>query len=112
MIGIWIWRVQQCRWEFRATIVSVPMIGIWIWRALSVSVPCPEITGFSPDDRDLDLARMYPIWIKQAAFLGFSPDDRDLDLARRFDLSPIMDSSGFSPDDRDLDLARCNAHCT
>ena len=33
------------------------MIGIWIWRVAGGIVEIASGVGFSPDDRDLDLAR-------------------------------------------------------
>ena len=57
MIGIWVWRAQLVS-EFKTHyFVSVPMIGIWVWRAVPFVIPIKLLPGFSPDDRDLGLAR-------------------------------------------------------
>ena len=84
MIGIWVWRAVPAQAVTVAIAVSVPMIGIWVWRA-----------------RTIDAAK--------ALSLGFSPDDRDLGLAREGQQSRWRGDKGFSPDDRDLGLARSMA---
>ena len=62
--------------------VSVPMIGIWFWRAQVAKKGESLQRCFSPDDRDLVLARIvsFPFALYKSRF---SPDDRDLVLARR-----------------------------
>ena len=57
IVGIWIWQAYTGLETPFSIVVSVPIVGIWIWQGIIDWIAPQMPSSFSPDSRDLDLAR-------------------------------------------------------